>query len=282
PDFRDIMSKRSQIIGLKGNDENEVREFKIVLTRDVGLPETVFRPVQAEDEILIVTEYAAFPLRLISTLEEMSKAYQRENSFPNTFLHLDRLEQFSDMIPPEAHLIESLEDILYPCLALNLVQQDPNNHQYQFNYYDSLRDEYFTESLSPEWTQILETLASREGIRSALVDLLEAEKENLHEHPEQWDTQYLPQIRRFIKQVDEMTDKDPNYPYRAAVVGSPPNENNSFGKEGVLRRFIQQMERLVGLARAEKPTLSSGNSDGNGQESSARSKPETVEGELEA
>ena len=77
PYFRNSPAKRSDLVGFKDTDESEVQQFKITLGRDLGIAESVLKPTQAEDEILIVTEYAGFPLRLISGLEQMRNPYIR-------------------------------------------------------------------------------------------------------------------------------------------------------------------------------------------------------------
>ena len=71
PYFRDEGGKSSKLVGYKDTDESEVRQFKTLLTQDLGISSNVLKAMQADDEILFVNEYAGFPLRLISSLERM-------------------------------------------------------------------------------------------------------------------------------------------------------------------------------------------------------------------
>ena len=79
----------------------------------------------------------------------MRKAYLREKELNGAFLHNDRRDIFLDIIPPDARKIEELEDVFYPCLAFNLIQQNPETNQLEFGCYDALRGCKFTASLSP-------------------------------------------------------------------------------------------------------------------------------------
>ena len=66
--FRDRDSKDSQLIGFKDTDDEGVKQFKDILVGDLGVDNNTLNPTQAEDQILIIKEYAAFPLRLITKL----------------------------------------------------------------------------------------------------------------------------------------------------------------------------------------------------------------------
>lgn len=241
PYFRDTIAKQSKLVGFKDTDEPEVKQFKTILTRDAGISETVLKPTQAEDEILIVTEYAGFPLRLIQGLNAMRNPYIREKNLDNSsFLHTDFRTNFTDIIPPDAVLIEKLEDVFYPCLAFNLLEQNQQTRTWDFPYYDSLRDTYSTTSLSPVWNQALEELANRQDLADALSNLLNDAIARMEEKPQLWEEYYLPQLRKFVEWVDRLPEIDPNFPYKGAVVGIPGTTDHT-AKEGVINRFRQRM-----------------------------------------
>jgi hypothetical protein len=77
PYFHDDLAKSSKLVGFKDTDELEVKQFKNLLAQDLGIAISVLKPTQADDEILIVNEYAGFPLRLIANLERMRNPYIR-------------------------------------------------------------------------------------------------------------------------------------------------------------------------------------------------------------
>ncbi|MDF0553460.1 tubulin-like doman-containing protein [Kamptonema sp. UHCC 0994] len=241
PYFRNSPAKRSDLVGFKDTDESEVQQFKITLGRDLGIAESVLKPTQAEDEILIVTEYAGFPLRLISGLEQMRNPYIREGNSESSFLHNDYRITFTDIMPPDALKIEELEDVFYPCLAFDLIGKNADTQQLEFQYYDDLRDCYYTAGISPVWNQALEELANRRDMTDALKGFLERAIAQIEKHPALWEKDYLPKLRDFVKLVDNLTEDSPNYPYRATVVGVPATTEMP-AKEGIINRFRKQME----------------------------------------
>jgi len=252
PYFRNSSAKRSDLVGFKDTEESEVQQFKVTLGRDLGIPESVLKPTQAEDEILIVTEYAGFPLRLISGLEQMRNPYIRELNSESSFLHNDYRTRFTDIIPPDALIMEELEDVFYPCLAFDLMKRNADSQQLEFEYYDELRDCYYNAEISSVWNQALEELANRRDMTDALKGLLEKAIAQIEKDPALWEKDYLPKLRNFVNLVDKLPENDPNYPYRATVVGVPGTTEMP-AKEGIINRFRKQMEKqFKGL---QKPNI---------------------------
>lgn len=244
PYFRDTSAKSSKLIGFKDTDELEVTQFKTLLKRDLGITETSIKPTQAEDEILIVTEYAGFPLRLLNGLEQMRNAYIREKNSPAAFPHNDYRALFTDIIPPDARTMEELEDIFYPCLAFELIDRNPQTQEFEFKYLDELRDNYNTASLSPVWNQALEELANRNDMKAALKSRLDDAIADIERQPNRWQEYYLPKLRQFVDLVDNLPEDSPNYPYRSTVVGVP-GTTETLAKEGIINRFRKKMEERV-------------------------------------
>ncbi|OCQ91417.1 hypothetical protein BCD67_23685 [Oscillatoriales cyanobacterium USR001] len=244
PYFRNTPAKRSELVGFKDTDESEVQQFKVTLGRDLGIAESVLKPTQAEDEILIVTEYAGFPLRLINGLETMRNHYIRELNSEISFLHNDYQTRFTDIIPPDALTMAALEDVFYPCLAFNLIKKNETSQQLEFQYYDDLRDYHYIAELSLEWNQALEELANRGDKTEALKDLLETTINRIKKEPYLWEKDYLPKLRNFVDLVDKLPEDSANYPYKATVVGVPGTTELP-AKEGVINRFRKQMEAQI-------------------------------------
>jgi hypothetical protein len=252
PYFYDDLAKSSKLVGFKDTDELEVKQFKNLLAQDLGIATSVLKPTQADDEILIVNEYAGFPLRLIANLERMRNPYIREQSSATSFLHNDYRATFPDIIPPDARRMEELEDIFYPCLAFGLLEQNQENHELQFQYYDESRYSYNTASLNPEWSQALEELANRKDMSEALQKRLDDEIAQIETQPELWDNEYLPKLRQFVKEVDKLPEDSPNYPYKVTVLGTYAN-NDPTAKEGIINRFRRKLEQRFKIQQQIPP-----------------------------
>lgn len=245
PYFHNNSAKQSKLVGFKDTDEPEVKQFNTVLTDKLAIPDNVLKPTQAEDKVVIVSEYAAFPLRLIDGLQQLRDHYylQRKHS-GSTLLHNDRRDIFTDIIPPSVSVMQELQDIFYPCLAFELIQQNHETQQLEFQYFDELRGVYITATLSPTWKQAIEELVNNSNMRVALQQLLDGAITDIETQPTKWQGYYLPKLRKFVEQVDNLRDDDINYPYRSRVVGSQGTDDTS-AKEGVINRFLTRMQQRV-------------------------------------
>ncbi len=242
PYFHNNSAKKSQLVGFKDTDELEVKQFHTVLAEKLAIPDDQLKPTQAEDKVLILTEYAAFPLRLIDNLQQLRDHYylQRKHS-DNTLLHNDRRDIFTDIIPPPVSVMQDLQDIFYPCLAFDLIKQNQETQQLEFQYFDEVRGVYYTASLSPAWKQALQEMVNNPHMAAALRALLDEAIADIESQPARWQGYYLPKLRKFVEQVDNLSDDNINYPYRSRVVGSRGTDSTS-AKEGVINRFLARMQ----------------------------------------
>ena len=245
PYFHNNSAKKSKLVGFKDTDDPEVKQFETVLTQKLGIPDNVIKPTQADDKVLIVTEYAAFPLRLLNGLEQLKNHYLRErNNSGNTLLHNDRRHVFTDIIPPDVVIMQELQDIFYPCLAFDLIQQNQATQQLEFQCFDELRGNYYTDFLSPAWNQALEQMVNSSNMITALRELLDGAITDIERQPARWQGYYLPKLRQFVEQVDKLPDDNINYLYRSRVVGTSGTADTPT-EEGVINRFLKRMQEQV-------------------------------------
>jgi hypothetical protein len=241
PYFRDEDAKSSKLVGSKDIDESDVTEFKKLLTQELGISTSVLKAIQADDEILIVNEYAGFPLRLISSLERMRNPYLREQNSGTSFLHNDYRISFPDIMPPNAGKMEEVENIFYPCLALELLAENHATQELEFQYYDHFQNSYDTVSLSGIWIESLEYLASNPNMTEALKQILDNTILEIENNPTLWVNEYLPKLRQFPDKLTRISEDSPNYLYKTRVYTDTRNTNDNT-KEGVINNFLKKME----------------------------------------
>lgn len=250
PYFFDDPDKSKNIIGFKDTDKREVTQFKNILFQELGVPNDHLRSIQAAEEIIFVSEYGGFPLRIIAGLEQMREHYHRQKTYQQTngecFLHNDYRTQFIDIIPPDAREISNLQDIFYSSLAFELLPYDSKTQTYQLQHYDSFRDTHKVTSLSHVWDEALEKLASLQDMVEALDTELNKAIADITHNPQNWQGHYLPKLRKFVDTVDELPKDDPNYLYKETVVGTKPGIGmNTKQQDGVVNRFWRRMEEIV-------------------------------------
>ena len=262
PYFFNDTGKSSSVIGFKDTDKPEITQFKNILFKDLGIGDSDLKPIQAEDEIILVKEYAAFPLRLIQGLSQMQAHYQRQKTHGKGFLHNDYRTQFIDIIPPDAGEINNLQDIFYPSLAFELLPFDDKTKEYRFEYYDSFRDEHQITSLSYVWDEALEKLASLEDMVSALDEKLKQAIADITNNPRKWNSHYLPKLRQFVTTVDTLSENDPNYLYKEIVVGTRGGMQQR-QQDGIINRFWHRMLDLVEKEQKKQQQILQADSTGD-------------------
>ena len=245
PYFRDGEDKTKKIIGFKDTDKPEVTQLKNILDKDLGvLNSSNLKPIQAEDEIIFVNEYGAFPLRLIQGLKKMREHYQRHQTY-DSFLHNDYQAEFTDIIPPDGWEIKRLQDIFYPALAFELLPYNHQTKKYEFQYQvDDYRNRTETIYLSNIWDKALEQLASRKDMAKALDEKLKIAIADLTKNPSRWNSYYLPKLNQFETKVRNLPKEDPNYLYIKTVIGVEATADSP-RQDGIINRFWQKMQEVV-------------------------------------
>ena len=254
PYFYNDSGKSADIIGFKDTDNREVTQFKQILFNDLGVPDSQLKPIQAEDEIIFVNEYGAFPLRLIQGLSKMREHYQRHQTY-DSFLHNDYQTEFTDIIPPDGWEIKRLQDIFYPALAFELLPYNKQTKKYEFEYHvDDYRNRFETIYLSYVWDKALEQLASRQDMANALDEKLKIAIADLTNDPSKWNSYYLPKLNQFEAKVKNLPKEDPNYLYVKTVVGVEATADNP-RQDGIINRFWKKMQDVVReeIAKQQQP-----------------------------
>ncbi|WP_041429329.1 hypothetical protein [Synechococcus sp. PCC 7502] len=249
--FQDRPEKSLRVVGFKSSDEREVGNFKKIL-QDNQVESSEYEPTSREDEVVITSESAGFPLRIIRGIENFRFQYELQKRDPNISLHNDRRISFPDIIPPEAKAVEKLQNIFYPCLALGIIDRSGSSQEMTFSYYNNRREKEVTESLSPNWNFALEQVyLNRDmefSIESRLEELINGTSQS------EWKSKYRPMLVRFKQEVDSFTDRDQNYRSKELILGSnqvsPP-------QIGIIDKFDRKVQDRL-LDKQANNVLASG------------------------
>jgi hypothetical protein len=245
--FYEDRGNESKIIAFRQADDSYSNQFSELLTDRIGIQRSALKAIQKDDEIIIVNEYAAFPLRLIQGLDKMREHYDRECQQNRARIHNDYQQIFSEVIPPEAHLMEEMQNVFYACLAFGILEKRDNCYLYQ-DHNDFL-DRYDSFELSLVWSEALEQIAKAGGIAESLKQKKDAIIDQIQRNPSHWATKYLPRVKSFIKEVDKLAKTDPNYPEIGIVIGEQATLDRS-ATEGILRKLCNYIDRLVKEAQS--------------------------------
>ena len=235
--------KDSQNIGLDQSDSPESRQFIGLLTKNLGLREAVLKPIQNQSEIVIVNERAAFPLRLINGLEQMRANYDRQCELNRALVHNDYRYTFSDIIPPDAREVESLQVAFYGCLALKILEDNGHRQGYGFQYEDGRKQHNYI-ILNYVWTEALEQLASSSDVSQYLQASFLEIMHHIKQKPQLWHNEYKQTFDDFWNRVETLPQDDPNYLDRITVVGQSATLDRP-EKKGILTHIREIIESQI-------------------------------------
>ena len=137
--------------------------------------------------------------------------------------------------------MEELEDIFYPCLALELLAENQDTQELEFKHYDSFQDSYYTAAVSANWMEALEDLANNRNMADTLKQILDDAISEMENNPKLWENEYLPKLRQFPDKLKKIPEDSPNFPCIQTVYISPDNIQPTV-REGVINRFWKKME----------------------------------------
>ncbi len=240
--FYEDGGNKSEIIAFERTDSRPSQQLQELLTRNVGIAESTIKSIQNDSEIVIINEYAAFPLRLIQGIGKMREHYDRECQQNRARIHNDYQQIFSEIIPPEAHLMEKIQDAFYACLAFGILMQQDDCYLHEV--YDEFRDRTSYIKLSLVWSEALEQISKAGGVANSLRDRRNSIIIEIQTYPTQWIEIYLPRLQQFIQQIDRLPKESPNYHEIGIVLGEEGTLDRA-ATEGILKRLWKYLDRIA-------------------------------------
>ncbi|WP_272943064.1 tubulin-like doman-containing protein [Geminocystis herdmanii] len=254
------------IIAFKGTDERENKQFQELITQKLGFPsDRVIPLIQSKNEIIIIQEIAAFPLRIINGLQTLKSQYEQQKSSLNGYsLHNDYTKNFLDIIPPPAREMEQLQDLFYTCLGFGKITKNipvthkkykkikPADSHYTaivLKTENELTGENYELELSQNWSEALEQISQNKALVEHLEDIKEELIYDIQTQPELW-TSYDLKFKSFARKVSQMKESDDNFPEKDLLLGKPANLN-SRPKEGILTRIYKQFMTILEEIKTE-------------------------------
>jgi hypothetical protein len=266
--FYEDQGNKSEIIAFKQADDSYSHQFNELLTSQIGIGRSVLKAVQNDGEIVMVNEYAAFPLRLIQGLDKMREHYDRECQQNRARIHNDYQQIFSEVIPPDARLMEEMQNVFYACLGFGILEKQDDCYLYRD--YDDFLDRPNDIKLSLIWSEALDQITKSGAIAASLKQKRDDIIDRIKANPSLWKSQYSPQLKVFIKQVYELTKEDINYPEVSIILGEAVTLDRA-GTEGILRKLSNYLDRLVAEAQSHpsnnQKILQSQQQSANGEDS---------------
>jgi Tubulin like len=236
----------SKIIAFEQTDNRHSEQLQNLLTKNIGIPESTIKSIQNNSEIIIVNEYAAFPLRYILGIDRMREQYNREYSKDRARLHINYQEIFSEVIPPDARRMKDIQDSFYSCLACE--QFNKRDDCYLYEIYDEFRNSNKAIQLSLDWTEALEQISKDNSLADSLRDRRNSIIAEIKQHPNSWAGIYLPRFKSLVKEIDkfESLSEHPNHEIAKKLMKKEEKamESKPPQSEGTVRRLWNYFEKI--------------------------------------
>ncbi|WP_373480656.1 tubulin-like doman-containing protein [Geminocystis sp.] len=275
PYFVNDADKSKQIIGFKQTDDRENKQFRDLITENIGINSDVIISLQTKNEIVIIKEFGGFPLRIVNGLRELREQYDRQKKLYDGYnLHNDSQIFFLDIIPPEGRDMELLQDNFYTCLAFGKIQKISDSNNYYLELEDELRSKTYEIEISGIWEEALESITQNETIKKYLANMVKNIEEELKEKPYLFQESYYPNLINFVDELEKLTEYDINYNQKKLVLGERA-DRTSLGKDGILKRIYDRFVKIINDTQQgenvnEKSSLSGGKINGKQKQLTAQ------------
>jgi len=274
PFFDNDSAKRKEFLAFKHTDEPEIRRFKEILTEEIGVNRNAIKPIQTDEEIIIVNEYGAFPLRIISNIDRIREQYKREKNHPSVHLHTDNRD-FIDIIPPDDRKMQKVQDQFYTCVALKKLKEYPKGQGYFYPYTNAIGQEY-TINFSPIWSEALDQIVNSKGATETLERLEKEVIENLEKQPQLLDN-YKKNLGEYLRLLESLPTHHPNHSERPVLLGDPDSQSN---RDGLLMRIFNRFKYIADNSPKNIPSLESHNKNQNQSQQATTAAEEPQDAEI--
>jgi hypothetical protein len=231
-----------RFVGFLRDQSTPVKKFEAMLQQK-QITDSEWIPLKEKDRVVVVTEFAPFPLRIIQGIELYRYQYGLRIK-QNKPLHNDKRVQFTDFVPPDIELIERLQLLFFPSLALGFLG-DYTQPILKYPYYsEKARQNQFL-LLEGNWDQCMETIYNDKELFIELEKQLK-EIENRFCDEEVWGESASKNgqgrgaratIDAFQRYVNSLTSGY-NQRYKDILIGKN-------GEIGILERYCQKIDKML-------------------------------------
>jgi hypothetical protein len=252
--------KQSRIIAYhQPNDDSSVEAFQQLLQESDVLrnARVVPLPDSEQHHVIFVTEYAAFPLRLINSLEHGGLKYAYEST-KGRYLHTNKNIEpsLTDVLPPPPDVVITVKELFFKCLGLGIFDGRDNGDLSLLSHSKRI-------FLGKDWSAIIDQLswaqvqkAQENGAGLTLTDFLgqqcSQKIQQLVENPSDWygdsERNYVGQrqkVEALISEIRNYPREHINYSWVASVAGKDIENITGFEKKGILQELIQEIDRRI-------------------------------------
>ena len=236
-----IKGNCKRFVGFLRDQSSSVEKFENLLNQN-QITDSEWIPLTEKDRVVTVTEFAPFPLRIIQGIEDYGYQY-RLRIQQNKPLHNDKRVQFNDFVPPSIDLIERLQSLFFPCLALRFLG-DYTQPILRSRYWSQRAMQMQDILLQGNWDQCMETIYNDNDLFTSLEEELRHFENGLNK--ETWGQSASKNskgsgaratIDEFQRYVNSLSDGY-NKRYKDKLIGKD-------GQIGILEKYRLKIDRML-------------------------------------
>ena len=242
---------RKRFVGFCAEQTSSVNRFKSLLVEN-QVVDTI--NLINKDRVVIITEFAPFPLRIIKGIANYGFQYKLRID-QNKALHNDKRVKFTNIIPPSNQEMIKLQSLFFPCLALGFFG-DYQQQNLEFEYWSQRFVCPKTDLLQGNWDQCMESISSDRDLFDSLAVELSAFEDGLTLVTwgkgitrEGTDNGGKATIDSFQKYISDLSGYNKRYLKQLT------------DKDGILDKYRQKIDRMLSNRAIADPTLTESQSN---------------------
>ncbi|MDR7897166.1 tubulin-like doman-containing protein [Thermosynechococcus sp. JY1334] len=230
-----------------------VQAFTQLLTETgiLGNAQRVQLPASEQHQVIFMTEYAGFPLRLINdlTAKNFQYAYENRGDAGNfDALHTNKTITLTDILPPPPEVVREVQELFFKCLGLRMFALEGDN--LVFDPKNKGRKITF----GNDWSVVIDQLTwvqirNQDQRTMTLTDVLHQQLNGVIEllvsNPPQWQKDYRPHVMTLIEEIRAYPPDHINFAMVPIVAGTEIQGLTEIAQKGILEELIEELDKRI-------------------------------------
>ncbi|MFN4279685.1 tubulin-like doman-containing protein [Thermosynechococcus sp.] len=253
--FNNAPHKRTVFIAYHqpATEDAYVQAFTQLLTETglLGNAQRVQLPASEQHQVIFMTEYAGFPLRLINdlTAKNFQYAYENRGEAGNfDCLHTNKTITLTDILPPPPEVVREVQELFFKCLGLKMFALEGDN--LVFNPKNGGRKITF----GNDWSAVIDQLTwveirNQDQHTTTLTDMLRQQLNEainfLVSNRAEWENSYRPHVMALIEEIRAYRPDHINFAMVPIVAGTEIQGLTGIARKGILQELIEELDKRI-------------------------------------
>ncbi|URR35525.1 hypothetical protein NBE99_12975 [Thermosynechococcus sp. HN-54] len=230
-----------------------VQAFTQLLTETglLGKAQRVQLPASEQHQVIFMTEYAGFPLRLINdlTAKNFQYAYENRGEAGNfDALHTNKTITLTDILPPPPEVVREVQELFFKCLGLKMFALEGDNLVFD------PKNKGKKITFGNDWSAVIDQLTwvqirNQDQRTTTLTDVLRQQLDGVIEflvsNQAEWGSSYRPHVMALIEEIRVYPPDHINFAMVPIVAGTEIQGLTGIAQKGILEELIEELDKRI-------------------------------------